>query len=289
MEKINTGYLTFEAYHGKKDVGSSRIRGHWVVKNWDKVGEDIGPIELFKHGGNYDAVILQKAYFVQYAKLFKGIKILDICDPDWFDFSCPFMETLTECDAVTCSSLALSKTISNFTKKPVYFVPDRVDLSILPSAKQHKGPTKKVVWYGYSHNFSILDSTLPALVKRGLELIVISDKVYNPLAQYDIKLTNLPWSDHYLEDIQLGDVVLNPTHNKGKWRYKSDNKTSIAKALGMPVASTADELDTLMTEEQRIEASKAGLEWVKNNRDILQSVVDYKDIIAEVAKTKCVA
>lgn len=281
---MKTGLLTFEQFHGKKDIGSSRIRGHWIIKRWNEAGEDIGPIELFKHGGKYDAVILQKAYFVPYVKAFKGIKILDICDPDWTNWATQFMETLIECDAVTCSSMALAKTIQGFTDKPVYFVPDRVDLSVMPAPKVHKGPTKKVVWYGYSQNFPILDSAVPALVKRGLELIVVSEKVYTPQASQDIVLTNYPWSENYMLDIQEADVVLNPTHTKGKWKYKSDNKTSIAKALGMPVAATADDLDALLTEEARIKASIEGLEFVKNERDVLQSVVDYKEIIQSIKK-----
>ena len=64
--------LTFEQFHGRKNLGSSRIRGHWLIDNWDEV-------ELFKQGKKYDFVIYQKAYFIEHAKIFKGIKILDLC------------------------------------------------------------------------------------------------------------------------------------------------------------------------------------------------------------------
>lgn len=283
---MKTGILLFEQHLGKKDIGSSRIRGHWIAKHWNSVGPDIGDAELFMFGRKYDAVIFQKAYFIEYAKAFKGVKILDMCDPDWMHWSFKVKEMADECDAITCSSMELKKTVEKFTDKPVYFVPDRVDLSTVPAPKVHTGATKTVVWYGYSQNFPILDSTIQALAKRGLELIVVSDGVYAPPASLPIKFTNYPFSQHYLTDIQKGDIVLNPGHKKGKWRYKSSNKTVIAKAIGMPVAHDAAELDSLLTEEARIEASVKGLEEVKKLWDVKYSVEEYKNIIKVIAESK---
>lgn len=283
---MKTGILTFEQFQGKKDIGSSRIRGHWIVEHWRQSGRDIGDCELFMYGRKYDAVIFQKAYFVEYAKAFAGVKIFDICDPDWLHWSYRFKEMLDACDAVTCSSMELCKSIERFTDKPVYFVPDRIDMSILPPPKIHSGPTRSVVWYGYSHNFAILDSTMPALSKHGLGLIVVSDDVYVPSQQSKVEVTNLPWSHSYLRDIQKGDVILNPRHAKGKWKYKSDNKTTLGWALGMPVAHTGEELDTLMTEEARVRESSKNLEAARKGFDVLQSVSDYKDIITEIAARK---
>ncbi len=89
-----------------------------------------------------------------------------------------------------------------------------------------------------------------------------------------------------MRDIQSGDVVINPQWTKGKWKYKSDNKTAIARALGMPVAVDGDSLKALLTEEARRAASAEGLEWVRTERDIKQSVVDMKDVLLEIQKTK---
>jgi len=285
---MKTAFLTFEQFHGKKDIGSSRIRAHWVVKYWQEAGVDIGEAEIFRYGANYDAVIFQKAYFLPYAKAFKGVKILDLCDPDWFDWGVPLIEMINEVDAITCSSMHLVKAISKFTDKPVYFVPDRVDLGVLPEPKKHIGPTKKIVWFGYPQNFSILNSAIKLLSDLGLELIVISTDVYIPPAAFNIKVTNYPWSANHMKDIQSGDVVINPKHGKGKWKFKSDNKTSISQALGMPVAHDADELKALLTEEARVNAATEGLAYVKANRDVKDSVVDYKDIIQEVLKGRVI-
>lgn len=285
---MKTGFLLFEQYQGKKDIGSSRLRGHAIIRNWKLAGPDIGEAETFKHGGKYDVVFFQKAYFTAYAKEFKGVKIFDICDPDWFDWGYPFKEMIDACDAVTCSSVELTKAVARFTDKPVYFVPDRVELNTLPPPKDHlgNGPTKNIVWYGYSHNFPILDSTLPALAKRGLGLIVVSNDVFVQGSGSNIPVSNLPWSDHWMLDVQRGDVVINPQSKIGRWKYKSDNKTSIALALGMPVAHTDTELDKLLTEQERVEASKKGLELVKKEYDVLLSVVDYKEIIQEVLNNR---
>lgn len=277
----------FEQMHGKKDIGSSRLRGHAVIRNWNKAGEDIGEVEAFKHGGSYDAVIFQKAYFTKFAKVFNGVKILDLCDPDWLDWGYPFKEMIELCDAVTCSSEALAKQVQRFTKKPVYFVPDRMELDTLPEPKKHVGETKSVVWFGYSHNFAMLTGALNAIKRLNLELIVVSNDVFVlPASMSDIKLTNYPWSQHHLADIQKADVLINPQSKKGHWKYKSDNKTNIGRALGLPVAHDEEELKNLLTEEQRKVAAEAGLKLVREKFDIKDSVVDYKEIISEINKAK---
>jgi hypothetical protein len=273
---MKTGILTFQMYHGKKDIGSSRIRGEWIVNNWEDC-------ELFRYGAHYDVVIYQKAYFVEHAKAFKGLKILDLCDPDWLSWTGSLVEMLQEVHAVSCSSMELSKAVQKFTDKPVYFIPDRIDLSIMPPPKAHIGPTKVAVWFGYSQNFPLLDSSLKALMDRNLELIVISDNVYVPPAAFKIKLTNYPFSgENYLKDIQTGDIVINPRYTKGKWKYKSENKTALSWALGIPVAHDEKELDLLMTEEQRQSTSKLGYEKVVGEYDVKLSVIDYKDIIEDL-------
>lgn len=285
---MKTGILLFEQMHGKKEVGSSRIRGHWVLKHWDAAPDSIGPAELYRFGGRYEAVIYQKAYFVDHARQFPGVKVFDLCDPDWLDWGCRLVEMLQHCDAVTASSEALAESIRGFTKLPVYFVPDGVELDQLPPPVEHVGPTQTVVWFGYQQNFPILDAAVPALIRRGLELVVVSDGVYVPKANMAaLKLRNLPFSQaNYLRDVQQGQVCLNPRWGNGKWKYKSDNKTSIARALGLPVAHDEDELAKLMTEEERKAASAEGLAWVREHRDVRQSAAAYQRIIREAADKK---
>jgi len=72
---MKIGIYTFELKDGRKDIGSSRIRGHWLAKYWPEA-------EIFKYGKQYDVVIFQKAYDLHYASEFKGLKILDLCVRD---------------------------------------------------------------------------------------------------------------------------------------------------------------------------------------------------------------
>ena len=245
---MRTAILTFEQFHGKKSIGSSRIRGHWIVKHWQEAGADIGSCELFKHGGDYDAVIYQKAYFVEHARMFKGIKILDLCDPDWLFWGYKLKEMIEEVDAITTSSLEIAKFIAGMTDKPIAFIPDRIDLKALPAKKEHTSKVTKVAWYGYAENFPILDSAAPLIKKLGLELIVISNSVYSaPSGIQGLQITNLPWTEeHYLNDIMKADIVINPRFHKGKWKYKSNNKTTLSWALGLPVAHDQGELNKLL-------------------------------------------
>jgi len=164
---MKIGFLLFEKIHGKKNLGSSRIRGHWIVKNWDEA-------ELFEQGKKYDAIVFQKVYWSNYLKAYDGIKVLDICDPDWLD-TAPIIEPLKYFDGVVTSTIALAEEMKKFTDKPVKFIPDRQDLEFHNVRKVHKGRAKKVIWFGYSHNAKTLDVTLSTLKKYGLKLTVLSN------------------------------------------------------------------------------------------------------------------
>ena len=279
---MKIGILTFEQMHGRVDVGSSRIRGDWLIKYWDEA-------ERFVLGTKYDVVIFQKAYWVEYAKEFKGIKILDLCDPDWMHFGYPVKEMIELCDAVTCSSEEIKNYISKITDKPVYYIPDRVDLEVHNIKKQHIGDAKNVVWFGYHSNFALLDSTIISLKTLKLSLIVISDKPYIPPAglKNRIEIINLPWDvDTVNSDIIRGDIVLNPIIKVGKWKFKSNNKTLTSWALGMPVANDNDDLKLFLKEENRIKESEKRLKEIIELWDVKISVQDFKDIIERLKDIK---
>ena len=53
---MKIGFLTFEQFYGRKDIGSSRIRAQWLVNHWPEA-------ELFKMGEKYDVIIYQKVYW----------------------------------------------------------------------------------------------------------------------------------------------------------------------------------------------------------------------------------
>ena len=246
---MKTAFFTFEQFHRKKDIGSSRIRADWLIKNWGK-----GKAERYRDGENYDAIIFQKVYWVEYAKIFKGIKILDLCDADFLDWACRIKEMIEECDGITTSTEALAEVIRKYTDKPVRCIPDRVDMDYHSQKKIHSGEAKKAVWFGYAQNQKTIESVLPLLVQHKLGLIVVSNMPFIMPITYmgRVELINYPWSVKTAnDDIIKADFVINPTFKYGNWQFKSNNKTLTAWALGMPVANTPDEVKRFMDEGER--------------------------------------
>lgn len=279
---MKIGILLFEQFHGRKNIGSSRIRGHWLTKHWPEA-------EIYKMGAKYDVVIYQKVYWVEHAQMFKGIKILDMCDADFKHWGYRIKQMVDLCDAVTTSTVPLAEYMVRLTDKPVWCIPDRLDLGGFGDLKKkHKGETKKAVWFGYSENFPMLNSAIKSLVGLKFEeLIVIADKrkpYMMPVGLRDkIGLVNLPWTPETVnQDIMSGDVVVNPTSQVGRWKYKSNNKTITAWALGMPVAHNKDELKMLMTEESRRAEGERRYKEVREKYDIRQSVEEFKKLIEEL-------
>lgn len=302
---MKVGFKTFQQFHGKQHIGSSRIRAEWVAKYWDEA-------EIFKMGAKYDVVIYQKVYWIEHAKLFKGVKILDICDPDWFHWGMRVKEMIDLCDAVTTSTLELAKAVVKFTDKPVWYIPDRLDLELFKGQKKvHKGEAKIAAWYGYSENFPMLDGAVPSLVKNKFEeLIVIASRrspyklppalearekvrklpdgtkeVYMDAAK--IAVSNLPWSEATVNgDLLKADIVINPRGTKGRWKFKSNNKTIMSWALGLPVAHSEEEMTLLIPEAARKVEAEIRLKEVKEKYDVKISVQEFKNLIAEIERSR---
>lgn len=279
---MDIGVLTFDKFHGRKGTGSTKIRGQWLIKYWEEAEE-------FKNGGKYDVIIYQKAYWPEHAKLFQGIKILDICDPDWFHWAYRFIEMVQEVDVITTSTESLAIAIRQFTDKKVICIPDRIDLEEFSQKRVHHGRAETAIWFGYSHNFDAIKPVVQFLKKYDLGLTVISNGLFNVPSVYRdaIRLRNLPWNDITVNgDIISGDIVINPKGKNGKWNFKSNNKTLISWALGMPVAHTVEDLVSFLDEKKRIEESKKRIEEIKEKWDIRLSVQEYKELINEVVALK---
>lgn len=304
-KKLSVAFVTFEKYEGRKDIASSRIRAEWLCNNWDEA-------EIYKQGKKYDVLIFQKAYWWEMAEKFDGIKIFDLCDPDFLHWGHHTKDMLENVDYVTTSTEELAKQLSHFSNVPVVCVPDRIEFKEHVRQKIHRGRAKNVVWFGYSDNFPMIDPVFNYLEKYKLNLIVISNKNYlapyhmvrpeievgmsekeiqKVLEQQDkkfwINVTNLKWTRETVNnDILKGDIVINPTSTKGKWKYKSNNKTLTAWALGMPVAQNVDDLERLLDHGERIKEAEKYRVKLKENYDVKQSVEDYKSIISEIENDK---
>ncbi|HEX5429873.1 MAG TPA: hypothetical protein VFX17_02205 [Patescibacteria group bacterium] len=294
QKNAKVGILTFESFYGKQNIGSSRIRGHWLAKYWDEA-------EIFKMGRQYDVIIFQKVYWIEYAKKIREhypdtIMILDLCDADFLHWGYRIVQMIGYCDAVTTSTLELAKFIINLTDKPVWCIADRLDLESFDAlpAKTHagNGDAKIAAWFGYSENFPMLDGAIMSLIKLGFkELIVIASRKQPyqlpATAQGKIQLTNYPWSPETVNaDLQRADIVLNPQSKTGRFKYKSNNKTITAWALGLPVAADVDDLKALIPEEARINEAIKRMAEVHEIYDVKQSVEEFKNLIAQIQKTR---
>ena len=278
--KITGGIILFNDIHNKKDTASSRIRGDWLIKYWDG-------LESYVYGKRYSFLIFQKAYITEYIKCYDGIKILDLCDPDWRNLD-PIVEIIQEVDAVTVSSEQLQKTVQTFTDKPVVFIPDRQDLEYFKERKIHKGKAKEVCWYGYSHNAHVLKAIKPYLVKYDLGISIISDEpIILSDDQYKLKELFTKWKlETVNSEIIKSDIVIIPGSKNPNSRFKSDNRTTNAWALGMPVATSIEELERFLDPLERQKETDEKLKLVKEKFDVRQSVEEYKQLIERIQNDK---
>lgn len=278
-------FFTFEAFHAKSNVGSTKIRVHNLIKYWEDA-------KLYKYGEKPDVLIFQKVYIGKDYKVpatFPAVKILDICDPDWLE-GVPIKETVDAMNAITCPTEPLAEFIRQLTDKPVRVIKDRFDLTEFQSRKTHRGQAKTVVWFGYHHNASALKLAVQSIERRGLRLKVIADQ--DPFAsRWAFKPKNFESNYEFVKyrpdtaylEIQKADVCVLPKMNRPQDRFKSENKTVIAQLLGLPVATTADELDKFMTAEQRNKAVDTVYDIVRKEYDVNKSIKEYKDLIDEIS------
>lgn len=274
---MKIGMLDMEVFNnrGLNTVGSSRIRGRWMRKYCPEIVE-------FKNGSHYDAVIFQKAYYFEYMRQFKGIKIFDICDPDWMEGR-PITEVCELCDAITVPTQALKDFICQVTDKPILVIPDRIDPEEhIPVKPTHEGKARSVVWFGYSTNQIVLDQCVEALKGMGLSLVVISDRPYRQAdvnIKYDYNTIN--------EELIKHDIVLMPDYKTDRrHKFKSSNKTLTSWSLKMPVASTPEDLIRFMDPDERNKECEKRYNEVMTNHHVRLSGPEYLDLINKLIEEK---
>ncbi len=274
---MNIAMLTMEQHDKRRlnSVGSSRIRGRWVMKYC----KDIVP---FENGKDYDAVIYQKAYYKEHMDAFKGVKIFDLCDPDWLDGR-PVTEVAQKVDAFTCPTQAMHDFLVQITDKPVIIIPDRVDPEEYHPVKEgHYGKARTIVWYGYSTNQVVLDQCMVFLQSENLQLVVISDRNYPDAAvnvKYEYQTVN--------EEIVKHDIVLMPDFKQNyRHSFKSNNKTIGAWALKMPVAVGPEDILRFMDPAERAKEAEMRYNEVMTNYHVKDSGPQYLQLVQNILKGK---
>jgi hypothetical protein len=253
------------------------LRAEWVCNHWPeaKVYDYSQPF------AGAQLYVFQKAYLVErtrgWIKRVAGWRnrgrcrlAFDLCDPDFLDLEHErrMSRVLPLFDFATVTTEPLAEWVGRFL--PTYIIPDRVDLDAMAEIG-HKGSTgetdkPRVVWAGYERNVAALDVLRDAIGALGVELTVMA--LDQPLSFVDFWRAVLEY-----------DVLLNPRPDVPPFSYKSDNKTLIAWALGMPVAQTAQELEQLCDPEwRRMEACSRRAE-VEQDWRIEKSVRQWQKLV----------
>lgn len=281
---MKIGFCTMEKFDNrvKDSVGSSRIRGNWLIKYWPEAEE-------YKIGEKYDVIIFQKVYWREMMERFEGIKILDICDPDWVEGK-PVLEFTDMCHATVSSTQPLADYMKKFRPESnILCIPDRVDLDVHKRKEKHEGEAKSIVWFGYSQNIHYIYKTFDDIMKAGLELIIVADQPFNPPLGYQaLKVKNIPYSYPQVHnEIVKADMVLMPeTDEDVRGVFKSNNKTLTAWALGMPVVKTWEDLERFKSAEERQKEADKRYQEIKDRWLVQKSVAEYKELIARILGTK---
>ncbi len=290
---MNIRFFTFSQFHGKNPpTGSTQIRAIQLLKFWPEA-------EIYRYGEKPDVMIFQKVYMTQdyrFHEHFNGIKILDMCDPDWLDGMGGIKATIDAVDAVTVSSKGLQTFVKQLTDKPVVYIPDRFDTTVLPSPKTHANDAKTVVWFGYRHNAETLRPAMNIINELGLDLIVIADD--DPLAWQwlpgeigdEFRKTKYKYikytEDTIYADLQRADFAILPKGGRPIDPFKSNNKTIKAILSGLPVAKTAEDVRAFIKPAARREYLEKHYNEKRVFYDVRNSVQQYEDLIKEIQRYK---
>lgn len=288
-------FFTYSQFHAKQNVGSTKIRVDNLIRYWPEAG-------LYKYGENPEVIIFQKVfvtYDYKFVKHFEGIKILDICDPEWRDSPDIFIkETLDAVDAVVASSQAMADYLQQMTDTRCLLIRDRFDLTEFPKPKKHFSQAKKVAWFGYAQNAEALRFAMPSLETRNLDLLIISNEdpaawrwATKPEAYKKNKYKYLKYTDdmEVRKQLQAADLVIFPLGIRPFDKFKSENKTVIAELCGLPVVRNSEELDGLMSPIERNNYIDKVYNKLREDYDVTKSVAEYKDLINEIKNIRAKA
>lgn len=274
-------FFDFSRFHGKDAQGSTYIRVNQLIKYWPEA-------DHYKYGENPDVLIFQKVYTspdYQFPHHFKGKKILDICDPDWFD-GAPIVDTCNAMDAVVTPTEKLAEFISQFHPN-VHVIPDRFDLELVGEPKKQQGIARKVVWFGYSHNSELMRYAIKALDEFGLDLLVISNDdpflhQWSRRNYKDFYEFRKYREDTIYDDLKEADFAILPDGLRPVDPFKSNNKTIKANLAGLPVAKNLEDIEKYMGGWERQLFQDNELPKIRQEYDVKKSVEQYKELIAKL-------
>ena len=189
-------------------------------------------------------------------------------------------------DGITCSCEGLTDFVKKIVRHiPVVTIPDRLNLDLFTQKKRHVSKAIRCVWFGYAHNADeTISQCLLALAKSGLELLIVSNRDYNPTKTYGIKYQNIKWdSATAYQTIQFADFAINPQLMTSHWKYKSNNKTLIAWGLGLPVAEFRNQFGLFLDPMERQKEIDIRTKELSEKWDIKYSIEQFKELMQDLS------
>lgn len=274
---MKVGFITAEYYENRPygASGSSRIRGEFLFNR----EPDFHKFELGEH---YDVIVYQKAYWEEHMKSFDGVKIFDICDPDWMDGR-PVFEAIDLCDGVVTSSEKLKVFIEKLTDKPVICIPDRIDLNEFGEGRSKpRTLPKTAIWFGYSDYFDVVDELEDGIKSNNLFLTVISNQRYNGFCHYPMLYDR----DTIIEEIKKHDIAVLPKKDDLRWSFKTNNKETWCRVLGVPVVENREQLDKICTDVEFFKSEWEKITEYRIEYDVQKSIDEYKAFINTLVQSR---
>ncbi|TSA39473.1 hypothetical protein D4Q85_01060 [bacterium] len=225
-----------------------------MAKHWE--GAEV--YDASQRFAGYDLYVFQKAYLSSTSLQFivraaqwrdegKCRLAFDLCDADFLDWTYKnrMLDVLPMFDFCVGATDPITDWLKQYNY--AYTIPDCVDVEAvraIGTATHTDTVTPFLVWAGYENNQEPLMKLLPIIGRLGWPLEIVTVKSSIPFEEYWQRvLTSGDGTPH--------DILLNPQSDTGKYRYKSDNKTMIAHALGMSVATCEEDLRQLADPAER--------------------------------------
>lgn len=290
------GFVTYEAFH-KCNAASSRIRVDWPAKYADGFIVTENAVDLFK----CSAVVFQTRFSYQDVQLAaqlrnNGIKIIcDFTDPDWsnmYSGMSDSLKTMLElADCITVPTYVLANMFKSVSDKPVYVIPDRIDLSLYDKTKKHTDTKSlRILWHGSYGNLCSIDIARDDLERLGKEIDITLVCVYDHYKEHivnafeNIKVECYEWTNQkVIDELLLCDLSINPRFDNHWKAYKSNNKTITAWACGIPCIER-DFYNEIKRYDLDLRISD-GLNFrkiVEQNYDVKQSTKEIIDLVNDL-------
>ena len=130
---------------------------------------------------------------------------------------------------------------------------------------------------------------VPNLTTNGQSIGEREIAICKKMGQVNISIDGI--NDHFNINGRNGsfkkaDIAINPKSSRFQFRYKSNNKTTIARKLGLPVAESFDDLKKFGDPGTRNKEVESQMPTIIKEYNILKSAEQYRDLIWRIKSKK---